>query len=401
MFLKRLLFKFLLLFYLKYGYIYLKYTSHRESFFCDGIGRSALLIFKKRFIMLVYIHIPYCDSKCNYCSFNTYVDKFDTRNAYMKALYEQLSFELERFCAKENSIETLFIGGGTPSTVVPELYAPLFALLKPYLQDNAEITTEANPNSATKEWLKGMKDLGVNRVSFGVQSFDSDKLKALNRAHDPKQAKDAILYAKTLGYEHLSLDLIYNYRGDTKALILNDIEQAFSLPIDHISAYELTIEDGTTFSATPEVRQENEDLAFFVSDEIKKRGFKAYEISNFGTYQSSHNKGYWKLKDYIGAGAGAVGFLKDRRFYPQTNIEAYINHPTQITVELLSDDDLLTEKLFLGLRSIIGVEKSSLSPEMIKKADILCKEKKLLSTQTHYYNDNFFLSDELALYILG
>jgi len=198
--------------------------------------------------LLLYIHIPYCDSKCHYCSFNTYVDKFDTRNDYMKALYSQLSFELKRFHAKENSIETLFIGGGTPSTVDPSLYAPIFKLLKPYLQPNAEITTEANPNSATKEWLEGMRKLGVNRVSFGVQSFNADKLKALNRAHDPQQAKDAILHAKALGYNHLSLDLIYNYQGDSKELLLNDIETAFSLPIDHISAYELTIEEGTKFS---------------------------------------------------------------------------------------------------------------------------------------------------------
>lgn len=351
--------------------------------------------------MLVYIHIPYCDSKCHYCSFNTYVDKFDTRQAYMKALYQQLAHELERFDAEEHSIETLFIGGGTPSTVAPELYAPLFTLLKPYLQKNAEITTEANPNSATKEWLRGMRTLGVNRVSFGVQSFDADKLKALNRAHDPQQAEDAIHHAKALGFEHLSLDLIYNYKGDTKTLLLRDIEHAFSLPIDHISAYELTIEDGTKFSATPEVRQENENLAFFVSDEIEKRGFKAYEISNFGTYQSSHNKGYWEIKDYIGAGAGAVGFLKDKRFYPQTGIEAYIENPLHITEEPLSEDELLTEKIFLGLRSIIGIEKSCLSDKMIGKANILCEEKKLLSTKTHYYNDDFFLSDELALYILG
>lgn len=319
----------------------------------------------------------------------------------MAALYEQLSFELDRFCVKEQSIETLFIGGGTPSTVAPELYAPLFALLRPYLQENAEITTEANPNSATKEWLKGMRDLGVNRVSFGVQSFNPDKLKALNRAHDPQQAKDAVNHAKTLGYEHLSLDLIYNYQGDTKTLLLHDIEQAFSLPVDHISAYELTIEDGTKFSATPEVRQENEDLAFFVSEEIEKRGFKAYEISNYGTYQSKHNKGYWEIKDYIGAGAGAVGFLKDKRFYPHTNIEAYINDPLTISEEHLTEQELLTEKIFLGLRSIIGVEKASLSSKMIEKADILCKVQKLTSNETHYYNTNFFLSDELALYILG
>jgi oxygen-independent coproporphyrinogen-3 oxidase len=319
----------------------------------------------------------------------------------MQALHKQLQFELERFSVKTDSIETLFIGGGTPSTVDASLYAPLFALLKPYLQENAEITTEANPNSASKVWLKGMHDLGVNRVSFGVQSFDAQKLKALNRAHTPNQAEDAILFAHELGIKHLSLDLIYNYTGDSEALLLKDIENAFRLPIDHISAYELTIEDGTKFSATPEVRQEDENLAFFVTEQIEKRGFKAYEISNFGTYQSKHNKGYWETKDYIGAGAGAVGFLRDRRFYPRTGIEDYVENPLNITEELLTKDELLTEKIFLGLRSCIGVEKSTLSDEMVKNADVLCKEKKLLSTQTHYHNDNFFLSDELALFILG
>ena len=319
----------------------------------------------------------------------------------MQALYTQLSFELQRFDAKPQTIETLFIGGGTPSTVLPELYAPIFELLKPYLQENAEITTEANPNSATKAWLEGMKNLGVNRVSFGVQSFNAQKLKALNRAHNPQQAKDAILYAKELGVEHLSLDLIYNYQGDNKALLLNDIEEAFSLPIDHISAYELTIEDGTKFSSTPEVRQEDEDLAFFVTEEIEKRGFKAYEISNFGTYQSRHNKGYWEIKNYIGAGAGAVGFLKDKRYYPQTDIGAYVSNPLNITEEPLTPDELLTERIFLGLRSTVGIDKSLLSDKMIQKADNLCKEKKLLCDATHYHNDNFFLSDELALYILG
>jgi len=318
----------------------------------------------------------------------------------MKALCTQLSFELERFNTKEKQIKTLFIGGGTPSTVAAKLYKPIFELLKPYLQDDAEITTEANPNSATKKWLEGMKDLGVNRVSFGVQSFDRNKLKALGRAHSPHQAKDAIIYAKKIGFEHLSLDLIYNYQGDTKKLLFKDIEEAFNLPIDHISAYELTIENGTKFSSTPKVRQENEDLAFFVANEIRKRGFSHYEISNFGIYQSKHNKGYWKLENYIGAGAGAVGFLDDTRYYPQTNIEAYIHDPLKITKEHLSPDDLLTEKVFLGLRSTIGIQKSLLSDKMKKKAQILCKENKLNCDDIRYFNDNFFLSDELALYIL-
>ncbi len=350
--------------------------------------------------MLAYIHIPYCDSKCHYCSFNSYVDKFDTRSAYMQALYTQLSFELQRFDVHKGEIETLFIGGGTPSTVAPDLYIPIFTLLLPYLKEGAEITTEANPNSATRAWLQGMKDLGVNRVSFGVQSFDADKLKALNRAHTPKEAQRAILTAANLGFEHLSLDLIYNYRGDTRTLLQEDIRHAFALPVDHISAYELTIEDGTRFSATPEVRQENEALAFFVADEIKKRGFTHYEISNFGHYQSIHNKGYWALNDYIGAGAGAVGFLKDTRFYPQTDIERYISDPLKTREEKLTTENLLTERIFLGLRSDTGIRKSLLNTSMKGKAEILVKEGKLAQDATHYRNTDFFIADALALYLL-
>ena len=351
--------------------------------------------------MLLYVHIPYCDSKCHYCSFNSYTDKFDTRESYMIALKKQLTYELKRFNVTKKSIETIFIGGGTPSTVQPKLYEPIFDLLEPFIKNNAEITTEANPNSATKSWLQGMYDLGVNRVSFGVQSFNKNKLKALNRAHSPKNAIDAINHAKEIGFKNLSLDLIYNYQGDTQELLASDINQAFQLPINHISAYELTIEGGTKFASTPTVRQEDDELAFFVAKEIKKHGFEHYEISNFGTYQSEHNKGYWKLKDYMGVGAGAVGFLKDTRYYPTTDIDIYIKEPLNIHEEPLTQEELLTEKLFLGLRSNIGVDETILDKEMKKRADFLVEKEKLVKNKNIYKNNNYFISDELVLYILG
>jgi len=351
--------------------------------------------------MLLYIHIPYFDSKCHYCAFNSYVDKFDTRQNYMKALEKQLSFELERFKVKAQQIETIFIGGGTPSTVSPELYKPIFELLKPFIKDGAEITTEANPNSATKEWLKGMFDLGVNRVSFGVQSFNETKLKSLNRAHSPEQAIEAINHAHDIGYENLSLDLIYNYQGDTVELLNSDIEKAFKLPINHISAYELTIEGGTKFASTPRVKQEDDELAFFVAKTIEKKGFKQYEISNFGTYQSEHNKGYWRLKNYMGAGAGAVGFLTNTRYYPSTDIEGYINNPLNIQEEPLTEEELLTEKLFLGWRSNIGVDKAILDEAMKKQADFLVEKEKLIKVDNIYFNENYFIADELVLFVLG
>ncbi len=349
--------------------------------------------------MLLYIHIPYCDSKCHYCAFNSYVEKFDTRKNYMLALEKQLKFELKRFEVTEQSIETIFIGGGTPSTITPLLYQPIFKLIQPLIKKGAEITTEANPNSATKTWLEGMFELGVNRISFGVQSFNPKKLKALNRVHSPQQAIKAIKRAYEIGFKNISLDLIYNYQDDTKKLLKSDIEQAFELPINHISAYELTIEYGTKFASTPDVQQADDELAFFVANEIEKRGFKQYEISNFGTYQSKHNRGYWKLKDYIGVGAGAVGFLKDRRYYPTIDIELYIKNPLNIQEETLTQEELLTEKLFLGLRSNIGVDEKILDKEMKRRADFLVKENKLVKEGTVYKNINYFIADELVLYL--
>ncbi len=350
--------------------------------------------------MLLYLHIPYCDSKCHYCSFNSYTNKHNTKKEYTKAMIVQLKDNLQKYKVEPKSIETIFIGGGTPSTLSPDSYNEFFEIITPYLKDGAEITSEVNPNSASLEWLSGMKNHGVNRLSFGVQSFDELKLKQLGRAHDKNQAIEAIKLAKDVGFEHISLDLIYNATGDTKELIKNDIDIAFSLPIDHISAYELTIEANTVFEHQEEQKQTNDDLAFFVADEIKKRGFAHYEISNFGSYQSVHNKGYWELDNYLGIGAGAVGYINGIRYYPSNDIDGYIANPLYTTNEHLSENDILTEKIFLGLRSVMGVAKALLSKYSISKADYLVEQQKLILKDDKYYNPNFFISDEIALYIM-
>ena len=349
--------------------------------------------------MLLYLHIPYCDSKCHYCSFNSYVDRFDTRPAYMEALRRQLEVELERFGATEESIETLFIGGGTPSTVAPELYAPLFETFAPYLALGAEITSEANPNSATPRWLEGMHSLGVNRISFGVQSFDADKLRSLGRAHTPAQALRAVENAERTGFSQISLDLIYNCRGDDRTLLSRDIEQALALPITHLSAYELTLEAGTPFAEDPSVRLDDDSQARFVAERITAGGFCQYEISNFGT-PCRHNLGYWKLENYMGVGAGAVGFLDNRRFYPPRSIDAYLADPLAHSVESLSAAELKTERLFLGLRSRLGIAQELLNPVELERAALLVREDKLRREAGRYYNPDFFLADEIALYLL-
>ena len=349
--------------------------------------------------MLLYIHIPFCDSKCSYCAFNSYVDKFHLKEQYMKALQTQLQYELKRFKATKGSIETLFIGGGTPSTIMPKLYAPIFKLLKPYLACGIEITSEANPNSATKEWLSGMWNLGVNRISFGVQSFDDKKLKLLNRAHSAQDAKTAIITAKEVGFKNISLDLIYATINDTKKLLQNDIKTAFSLPINHLSAYALTIEEGTPFETKPQMSKESLELTSWIFDKIKSNGFEQYEISNFGKYRSLHNLGYWEYKDYIGIGSGAVGKLNNERFYPTSTLEDYIKNPLNIKTELLSDEDIKTEKLFLGFRSCVGISEDILTDYEKQRVQILVKEKKLYFKNSRFYNINYLLADELTLFL--
>ncbi|OHD84242.1 MAG: coproporphyrinogen III oxidase [Sulfuricurvum sp. RIFCSPHIGHO2_02_FULL_43_9] len=352
--------------------------------------------------MLLYIHIPFCDSKCSYCAFNSYVDKFSLREAYMNSLLHQLKTELHRFnVSASNPIESVFIGGGTPSTVEPSLYHPLFEMIDPYLVKNCEITSEANPNSATRTWLEGMFELGVNRISFGVQSFNNEKLKILGRAHNTLHALQAIRTASAIGFKHLSIDLIYGVRGDTKELLRSDISQAFVLPIDHISLYALTIEEETAFEKTPEIAQEELELTKWLFREITAKGFEQYEISNFGKYRSHHNIGYWEHKPYIGLGSGAVGFLDHRRYYPGTNVEHYIQNPCEHTTEEITKEALISEKLFLGFRSCVGVDAAILNDKQKVQADILVEEGMLFHRHGRYFNGDFLLADEIALRVEG
>ena len=318
----------------------------------------------------------------------------------MLAIMTQIQEEFIRFKVAKKSISTLFIGGGTPSCIAPSAYAKFFDFVLPYMKEGAEITSEANPNSADKSWLEGMLALGVNRISFGVQSFDAEKLHFLNRAHTATQAKEAIMMAKELGFSHISLDLIYGTALDTKALLEKDITSTFSLPIDHLSAYALTLEENTPFFKKPELAVDDESLAFWLVERIKEK-FPQYEISNFGTNPSLHNLGYWQYKNYIGVGSGAIGFLNDRRFYTQHDVQAYIQNPLDIKHEALSEEDIKSEKILLGLRSKVGFAQSILTKNELENAQYLVEAKKLRHHDKHFYNDNFFLADELTLFILS
>ena len=354
--------------------------------------------------MLLYIHIPFCDSKCFYCAFNSYTDRFHLKHEYMNALKKQLRNNLDNYVIKDNKkIETVFIGGGTPSTIKAFEYEEIFEMIKPHLEEFAEITTEANPNSASYEWLQSMKNLGVNRVSFGVQSFDNDKLKFLGRAHNSNSAIKAIQNAKKIGFKGINCDIIYGVQNDTMESMKKDFDTAFSLPITHLSAYSLTIEEGTKFFDRSSVKIDDEELSYEIFDYINKNGFHQYEISNFAknkVSESKHNYGYWQHKEYLGVGAGAVGYVNQQREYPHKNLEEYIKNPLFTQIEKIDDEDIKTEKVLLGLRCSNGVDLSLFDEKEKQKIDELIQYDKIYVENDKVFNKNFLLSDELALYIL-
>lgn len=322
----------------------------------------------------------------------------------MNALKKQLKNDIENYIIKDNKkIETVFIGGGTPSTIKAFEYEEIFEIIKPHLEKNAEITTEANPNSASFDWLKGMNDLGVNRVSFGVQSFNTEKLKFLGRAHSANSAIKAIQNAESIGFKGINCDIIYGVQNDTLESMKIDFDTAFSLPITHLSAYSLTIEEGTKFFDRSSVKIDDEELSYEIFDYINNKGFHQYEISNFAKNkesESKHNYGYWQHKEYLGVGAGAVGYVKNQRYYPSKSIEEYIENPLINEREDISLDDIKTEKILLGFRSLNGVELSLFDTIEMEKINELIKYDKVYIQNDRVFNKNFLLSDELALYIL-
>lgn len=322
----------------------------------------------------------------------------------MKALKKQLKYNLDNYVLKRNKkIETVFIGGGTPSTIKAFEYEEIFSMIKPFLTEFAEITTEANPNSASFEWLQSMKDFGVNRVSFGVQSFENNKLKFLGRSHNSNSAIKAIQNANSIGFKGINCDVIYGVQGDTIESIKSDLDVAFSLPITHLSAYSLTIEEGTKFFDRSSVKIDDEELSYEIFDYINKKGFHQYEISNFAKNkesESKHNYGYWQHKEYLGVGAGAVGYINSQREYPSKSIEEYINDPLFFEIEKIEEDDVKTEKILLGFRCSNGVELELFNEKEKEKIDELIQYNKLYIENEKVYNKNFLLADELALYIL-
>jgi oxygen-independent coproporphyrinogen-3 oxidase len=269
----------------------------------------------------LYIHYPWCAQKCPYCDFNSHaaplaVNARQRDEAYVNALINDLEHELPAIWGR--TIQTIFIGGGTPSLIQPEslqnLLSQISARIK--LSPMAEITMEANPGTVDQLKFEEFRQAGINRLSMGIQSFDDQLLKKIGRIHDSQQARLAIERAKLAGYDNINLDLMYALPGQTLKNALNDVQQAIAFDTSHLSHYQLTLEPNTLFASQPP-KLPDDDLSYEMQLECQQlladAGFEHYEVSAYAKpgKQCRHNLNYWQFGDYLGIGAGAHGKISD------------------------------------------------------------------------------------------
>ena len=313
----------------------------------------------------LYIHIPWCVRKCPYCDFNSHEQVDPDFAGYGQALVHDLDADLERYGA--TPFTSLFFGGGTPSLFPPQHLEPLFKKLRELnlISDTTEITLEANPGTLDLGHLGGYYELGINRLSIGVQSFNTDVLKALGRIHDRTQAIAMIEHAKAVGFSRINVDLMHGTPGQTPAIARDDLEVVRDLEIRHLSWYQLTIEPNTAFySKPPKLPDEDllEDTEEIGSEIIESMGLAHYEVSAFAKpgEEAKHNLNYWEFGDYFGIGAGAHGKITTERGVIRTQRTRqpsnYLARTDCYATETpLADGHLGAECLMNGLRLKSGI----------------------------------------------
>ena len=325
----------------------------------------------------LYIHIPYCISKCPYCDFNCHVVADIPESNYTDALLR----ELEHYGVSDDwrgrSVQSIFFGGGTPSTFKPASIGKLLAWAAATFPIDAdcEITMEANPGTVDATCFAGYRDAGVNRISVGVQSFQPRLLKLLGRIHDAEEAKRALRVVKQAGFDNFSFDLIYANPGQTLEELTNDLDTALEFQPPHLSAYNLTFEEGTPFHHEYRAGRmanlsEDEEIAMaeLIESKLSAAGLKRYEISNYARpwFHSRHNVNYWRAGDYLGLGAGAHSYKRNpdgvtgKRWSDEKNPGRYMslvaasNHAV-IDREEIDLPKAAGEFMFLGLRMTEGI----------------------------------------------
>ena len=335
-----------------------------------------------------YIHIPYCVKRCGYCDFNTYTPAelqlteglTQISNSYIDLLVKEIEFARNQV-GESAIVPSIFFGGGTPSLMeASDIKRVITAISEQFKLDPiAEVTLETNPDTVTKEKLKQFYDAGVNRISFGMQSSVSHVLKTLDRTHNPENLPQVTKWASEVGFKEISVDLIYGTPGESKQDWQQSIDSALALPISHISAYALIVEEGTKLAAQikrGEIAKPDDDLTaekYIMADKaFTTAGFHWYELSNWAkpNSQSKHNLAYWLGHNWWGAGPGAHSHINGKRFWNVKHPNLYkqkiqANETVILDSEVLKGSQIESERLMLSIRLPQGLEKNTLNNQQI------------------------------------
>ncbi|MDD4357950.1 MAG: radical SAM family heme chaperone HemW [Smithellaceae bacterium] len=336
----------------------------------------------------LYIHVPFCLSKCRYCSFYS-VTSSELLDEFVEAVPREITFYKDTF----SSFDTVYFGGGTPSLLTIRQVETILEAAHKHLNlsPQAEITMEVNSGDVSLEYFQSLHKLGINRLNIGVQSFDDSLLKFLGRRHTAKQATESIATARTAGFANLGFDLIYGVHGQNLKTWRQTLKKTLSFFPEHLSCYQLSLD-----RKTPLYRQykqedigltpDDEALDFFIttSKVLTKAGYIHYEVSNFARthhFESRHNKKYWNHKPYLGLGPAAHSFSNNRRWWNKADVKTYLKDigsgkKPVVKSEKLSTEQMALEALFLGMRTADGVDLKSF--RKLYGLDLLTGKKRII-----------------------
>lgn len=365
----------------------------------------------------IYIHIPYCKQKCSYCNFHFSTDS-RSKQEMVNAICKEMSIRKNEIT---KTVETIYLGGGTPSLLDQNELNQIFDALSQNfdISENPEITLEANPDDFSPEQIQILKNTPVNRLSIGIQSFFDEDLKFMNRAHDSKHAINSVKDAQNAGFENITIDLIYGAQTTTNEMWQQNLETALQLNVPHISSYALTIEPKTILAhqiQTKKIKNIDEDKQqqqfMMLVETLTQNGFLHYEISNFGKpgFLSKHNSSYWKGVPYLGLGPSAHSYDGKNRSWNIANNTIYLNHIRKnqlpLEIEELSENDRFNEMLMIRLRMAEGLSLDEVAEnfntdflnQLIEDIQPHLKNKTMILDKNHLKitKSGLFLSDGIA-----
>ena len=332
----------------------------------------------------LYIHIPFCETICDYCDFTKlqYFRLFAEK--YIDRLIDELNSEV-----KNRKLKTIYVGGGTPTSLEDDLFLKLLKAIKPYSEEVEEYTFECNPESLSLNKIKMMKEYGVNRISIGVESTDDNILKSINRRHTFSDVKKVVALLKENGINNINLDLILGLPNVTEKMLKKDIKNILSLNPNHISCYSLTVHEHTVFYLN-EITPPTEDFAFeaykMINDILLENGYEHYEVSNWAkaNYRSKHNLIYWRNEEYYGVGLGASGYTDGIRYKNSTNLDEYLKGIDKKEIEEVSLKDLEEYEIMLKLRISEGLDLKEFKNKFNK--DLYINKKEIVNS---YIKDGY------------